>query len=85
MSDLCDVAQVMWLDRIEQQFLADRALAATLAAAGVQDVDVVVENLGTVDDARDTFLEAIAAPVQRTAADDRTSTILTALGVRRAG
>lgn len=84
MGDLCDVAQVMWLDRIERQFLADRAVAANLAAAGVADVSGALAAFGTIDDARDEFLQLIDKPLERSDRDERADIILAALGASRA-
>lgn len=80
MRDLCDVAQVLWLDQVERQFLADRALAGTLAAAGVVDVESALTGLGTLDDARDHFIDVLRAPLHRSPEDERTAVILAALG-----
>lgn len=38
--DLCDVTYVLLLERLERQVLSERQVAAVLAAAGAEDVEM---------------------------------------------
>jgi hypothetical protein len=56
---LCDIVYVLQVEALERLVLAERQVAATLAAGGVPDVE-----MPTLDDARASFDAAlVAAPV----------------------
>ena len=53
---MCDIAYVLLVESLERHVLAERLVAATMVAAGAENVDVQ-----SVDEARATFEAALVA------------------------
>jgi len=71
--DLCDVAYVIHVERLERQVLSDRQAAATFKAAGAEKVE-----MPTVDERRADFDAALVAEPEPEPANVR---LLRAIGV----
>ena len=54
--DVCDIAYVLLVERLERQVLSERQVAATLVAGGAQDIE-----MPQMDEARAAFDAALVA------------------------
>lgn len=76
MRDVCDVAEVLLLDQLERQVLADRQIAALEIVMSGEGGD-----LPTLVEARERFYEALNADPQPVGVDDEQMRLRRALGV----